>query len=244
MQAIATGERSDSISTCSPHGSGTSSSGRRLITVWRRCRSGWSALSTGAAAALVAAARHAGRVDAVVSPGGRSDLAGSELSRVQAAVLMIVGSGDPQAIELNRGASKVLRCEWRLEIVPGATHLFDEPGALDRVRRSCCRLADSPSACVLCGCEMKRAIGARLVDELQFTDKAERKNLPGRSKMGRARLARALGHEDDPTTSAAACSSVVKPCVSRALSRKYVVLCCRCARDPVRVIRVNTFARE
>jgi putative phosphoribosyl transferase len=91
--------------------------------------------STGAAAALVAAAREPHRVAAVVSRGGRPDLAGAALSAVCAPTLLIVGGGDRQVIALNREALSSLRAEAALEIVPGAGHLFEEPGALDRVAR-------------------------------------------------------------------------------------------------------------
>ena len=84
--------------------------------------------STGAAAALVATARHPSRVGAVVSRGGRPDLAGAHLYRVQAPTLLIVGGHDQAVIHLNRDAARRLRSAWRLEIVPGATHLFEEPG--------------------------------------------------------------------------------------------------------------------
>jgi putative phosphoribosyl transferase len=89
--------------------------------------------STGAAAALVAAARLGSDVASVVSRGGRPDLAGDALEAVTAPTLLIVGGADPQVLELNRLAQGHLRCETRLEIVPGATHLFEEPGALERV---------------------------------------------------------------------------------------------------------------
>jgi dienelactone hydrolase len=89
--------------------------------------------STGAAAALVAAAQLPQEVAAVVSRGGRPDLAGDALSQVRAATLLIVGGADHGVIELNRDAFAVLTCEKRLEIVPGATHLFEEPGTLDEV---------------------------------------------------------------------------------------------------------------
>jgi dienelactone hydrolase len=89
--------------------------------------------STGAAAALVAAAQLPQEVAAVVSRGGRPDLAGTALSQVRAATLLIVGGADYGVIELNRDALDMLTCEKRLEIVPGATHLFEEPGALDKV---------------------------------------------------------------------------------------------------------------
>ena len=89
--------------------------------------------STGAAAALVAAAQLPQEVAAVVSRGGRPDLADAALSQVRAATLLIVGGADYGVIELNRDAFDVLTCEKRLEIVPGATHLFEEPGTLDKV---------------------------------------------------------------------------------------------------------------
>jgi dienelactone hydrolase len=89
--------------------------------------------STGAAAALLAAARRPGRVAAVVSRGGRPDLAAGYLSRVTAATLLIVGGHDHEVLQLNRMALAQLSCEKRLEVVPGATHLFEEPGTLDSV---------------------------------------------------------------------------------------------------------------
>jgi dienelactone hydrolase len=91
--------------------------------------------STGAAAALVAAADRPDAVRAVVSRGGRPDLAGEALSRVRAPTLLIVGGADHGVIELNQQAHQRLRCEKRLEIVPGATHLFEEPGTLEAVAR-------------------------------------------------------------------------------------------------------------
>ncbi len=89
--------------------------------------------STGAAAALIAAARRPRGVSAVVSRGGRPDLAAGALPRVKAPTLLIVGGYDDVVIELNEGAFQMLECEKRLEIVPGATHLFEEPGTLDAV---------------------------------------------------------------------------------------------------------------
>lgn len=89
--------------------------------------------STGAAAALQAAAELPGRVSAVVSRGGRPDLAASFLARVYAPTLLVVGSADTQVLELNRTALRALHGKKRLEIIPGATHLFEEPGALDAV---------------------------------------------------------------------------------------------------------------
>lgn len=89
--------------------------------------------STGAAGALVAAAERPGEVGAVVSRGGRPDLAGDALPRVRAPTLLIVGGRDPVVLELNRQAQEHLRTENQLVVVPGATHLFEEPGALEVV---------------------------------------------------------------------------------------------------------------
>ena len=89
--------------------------------------------STGAAAALIAAARLPSDVRAVVSRGGRVDMAASFLSRVQAPTLFVVGSNDPQVLELNLAAAKNLRCEHDVIVIAGASHLFEEPGALERV---------------------------------------------------------------------------------------------------------------
>ncbi len=95
---------------------------------------GYFGASTGAAAALVAAAAEwRGKVKAVVSRGGRPDLAKEALSVVRAPTLLIVGGDDDVVIGLNRLALDKLSCEKRLEIVPGATHLFEEPGTLERV---------------------------------------------------------------------------------------------------------------
>jgi pimeloyl-ACP methyl ester carboxylesterase len=99
---------------------------------------GYFGASTGSAAALVAAAERADVVGAIVSRGGRPDLAGSALQRVRAPTLLIVGGNDFTVIELNQAALAQLRCEKRLVIVPGATHLFEEPGALDEVARLAC----------------------------------------------------------------------------------------------------------
>lgn len=96
---------------------------------------GYFGASTGAAAALVAAAERPEVVHAVVSRGGRPDLAGAALPRVRAPTLLIVGGDDVQVIEFNRAALALLRCEKQLVIVPGASHLFEEPGALDEVAR-------------------------------------------------------------------------------------------------------------
>ena len=89
--------------------------------------------STGAAAALRAAAERPGRVGAVVSRGGRVDLAAAQAPYVQAPTLLIVGGADTEVLALNRELLRKLACNKRLEVVPGATHLFEEPGALDAV---------------------------------------------------------------------------------------------------------------
>jgi dienelactone hydrolase len=96
---------------------------------------GYFGASTGGGAALVAAAERPQGVAAVVSRGGRPDLAGPALPLVQAPTLLIVGARDEPVIEMNRDALARLRCEKRLEIVPGATHLFEEPGTLEQVAR-------------------------------------------------------------------------------------------------------------
>jgi predicted phosphoribosyltransferase/dienelactone hydrolase len=96
---------------------------------------GYFGASTGAAAALVAAARFGEAIRAVVSRGGRPDLAGAALPRVLAPTLLIVGSRDEQVLSLNRAALAVLRCPKQLILVPGATHLFEEPGTLEEVSR-------------------------------------------------------------------------------------------------------------
>ena len=94
---------------------------------------GYFGASTGAAAALVAAAADQGRVAAIVSRGGRPDLAGSALRSVRAPTLLIVGGDDVEVLALNRAAIAELRCEKELVVVPGATHLFEEPGTLEAV---------------------------------------------------------------------------------------------------------------
>ena len=114
----------------------------RLTTVthWLRGQSatdklhlGYFGASTGAAAALVAAAKQPQFVEAIVSRGGRPDLAGSWLIKVRAPTLLIVGGNDKIVIELNYQAAAELRAEHRLEIVPNAGHLFEEPGGLEQV---------------------------------------------------------------------------------------------------------------
>ena len=94
---------------------------------------GYFGASTGAAAALVAAAKLQDEISAVVSRGGRPDLAGSFLADVTAPTLLIVGGRDPEVEDLNRQALARLSCNKKLSIIPGATHLFDEPGTLDQV---------------------------------------------------------------------------------------------------------------
>ena len=89
--------------------------------------------STGAGAALVAAAAEPALVAAVVSRGGRPDMAGEALPHVQAPTLLIVGGADTEVIALNRAAASRMRCEKKIEIVPGAGHLFEEPNTLERV---------------------------------------------------------------------------------------------------------------
>ena len=91
--------------------------------------------STGAAAALIAAAERPDAVHAVVSRGGRPDLAGDALPQVQAPTLLIVGGADDAVIDLNRQAMRRMHAPVSLEIVPGATHLFEEPGTLEEVSR-------------------------------------------------------------------------------------------------------------
>ena len=116
--------------------------GRRVIgaTDWARERAdlrdlplAYFGASTGAAAALLAAAARPRTARAVISRGGRPDLAGDALPRVQAPTLLIVGGADTAVIELNREAMGRMRAPVALEIVPGATHLFEEPGALEQV---------------------------------------------------------------------------------------------------------------
>ncbi|MFW6296070.1 MAG: dienelactone hydrolase family protein [Halothece sp.] len=100
---------------------------------WEHLKLGYFGASTGAAAALVAASRRQSAVNAIVSRGGRPDLAGDVLSEVQAPTLLIVGGNDQPVIGMNEEALAKLQVEKKLEIVPGATHLFEEPGALEEV---------------------------------------------------------------------------------------------------------------
>ena len=101
----------------------------------RDLRIGYFGSSTGGAAALVAAAELPQDVGAVVSRGGRPDLAGNALPKVQAPTLLIVGGNDDVVIELNEMARDQIRCDVKLEIIAGATHLFEEPGALEQVAK-------------------------------------------------------------------------------------------------------------
>ncbi|MDH3688740.1 MAG: dienelactone hydrolase family protein [Gammaproteobacteria bacterium] len=104
----------------------------------RRFKIGLFGASTGAAAALIAAAEKPDQVEAVVSRGGRPDLAGDALPRVCAPTLLIVGGHDDVVIQLNQEASRLLNVAHSMEIVPGATHLFEEPGKLERVSQLAC----------------------------------------------------------------------------------------------------------
>jgi pimeloyl-ACP methyl ester carboxylesterase len=101
-------------------------------------RVGYFGASTGAAAALRAAAVAPGDVAAVVSRGGRPDMAGEALALVHAPTLLIVGGDDPEVLELNREAYAQLECIRQLAVVPGATHLFEEPGTLEQVSTLAC----------------------------------------------------------------------------------------------------------
>jgi len=101
----------------------------------RHLRVGYFGSSTGGAAALVAATMAGDRIGAVVSRGGRPDLAGAALPRVKSPTLLIVGGLDKVVIRLNEEAYAELQCEKEMKIVPGATHLFEEPGALEEVAR-------------------------------------------------------------------------------------------------------------
>lgn len=105
----------------------------------RSLRIGYFGASTGAPAALVAAAREPAKVSALVSRGGRPDMALPWLSKVKAPTLLIVGEHDAQVLDWNEDAYRHLTTDKELVIVPGATHLFEEPGALEAVARHACR---------------------------------------------------------------------------------------------------------
>jgi putative phosphoribosyl transferase len=107
--------------------------GRRDDPALARLPVAYFGASTGAAAALVAAADLGHQIKSVVSRGGRPDLAGSALPRVTAPTLLLVGSLDVDVLDLNQQAQRQMTCENRLTIVPGATHLFEEPGTLEQV---------------------------------------------------------------------------------------------------------------
>ena len=109
----------------------------------RRLRLGLLGASTGAAAALVAAAERPLRVGAVVSRDGRPDLAAAALPRVSAPTLLIVCAADPLVLQLHRDAARQLRCEHRLEVVAGATHRFEEPGTLEQASALAARWLES-----------------------------------------------------------------------------------------------------
>jgi len=120
----------------------------RLVeaTTWVRAQEtaralpvGYFGASTGAAAALIAAAQRGNSVGAIVSRGGRPDLAERSLAGVRAPTLLIVGALDHEVLQLNRQALAALRCEKQLAVVPGATHLFEEPGTLEVVIDLACR---------------------------------------------------------------------------------------------------------
>ncbi|EKU96449.1 dienelactone hydrolase-like enzyme [Leptolyngbya sp. PCC 7375] len=96
---------------------------------------GYFGASTGSAAALIAAAEQPDDIRAVVSRGGRPDLAGTALTRIQAPTLLVVGSNDPIVIDLNQDAFQRISSEKQLKIIPGATHLFEEPGTLEQVAK-------------------------------------------------------------------------------------------------------------
>jgi putative phosphoribosyl transferase len=117
-----------------------------VATEWARGESeleglaiGYFGASTGAAAALVAAAVRPDWVRAIVSRGGRPDLAEASLGEVRAPTLLLVGGADLEVLQLNREALEMLECEKRLEVIAGATHLFEEPGTLEQVARSSAR---------------------------------------------------------------------------------------------------------
>jgi putative phosphoribosyl transferase len=134
-----------------PHGSGSSRfSGIRLLANRLRAATSWASqtpevsrlplgyfgASTGAAAALCAGVERGGGIRAVVSRGGRPDLAEESLDDVTAPTLLIVGGNDWTVLDLNERAASFLNCPHELAVVPGATHLFEEPGALERVASS------------------------------------------------------------------------------------------------------------
>lgn len=113
-----------------------------LVTDWLRqnpstseMKIGYFGASTGAGAALLSAADRPGEIGAIVSRGGRPDLAGNALQRVTAPTLLIVGGNDEPVIQLNQVAMEKMHAEKKLEVIPDATHLFEEPGTLEQVAR-------------------------------------------------------------------------------------------------------------
>jgi pimeloyl-ACP methyl ester carboxylesterase len=122
----------------------------------RNLRVGYFGASTGAAAALIAETENRDAVHAIVARGGRPDLAGGALGQVRAPTLLIVGGNDHQVILLNEQAMDLLRAPKRMVVVPGATHLFEEPGALERVAN----LASPWFRTYLSGGPAERAIAA------------------------------------------------------------------------------------
>jgi dipeptidyl aminopeptidase/acylaminoacyl peptidase len=109
-----------------------------IRSIHARLAVGYFGASTGAAAALWAAAATDADVSAVVSRGGRPDLAGPRLGDVRAPTLLIVGGHDTVVLELNRRAQALMRCESRVVVVPGATHLFEEPSTLEQAAAEAC----------------------------------------------------------------------------------------------------------
>lgn len=135
-------EQEDKYTSCFRFNIGLLAARLVEITDWlqeqlcaRGCPIGYFGASTGTAAALVAAAKRPDIVKTVVSRGGRPDLAGAPLARVQAPTLFIVGGHDSAVYRLNQEAMAMMGCQTRLALIPGATHLFEEPGALDEVAR-------------------------------------------------------------------------------------------------------------
>lgn len=104
-------------------------------SAWGDLGIGYFGASTGAAAAIIAAAERPDLIRAIVSRGGRPDLGGRAIERIKAPTLLLVGGHDDPVIELNQQAYDRMTCEKRLEIIPGATHLFEEPGTLEQVAR-------------------------------------------------------------------------------------------------------------
>lgn len=132
QQELAGGERRFDVNMLAERLHGATERGRRLVP---GLEVGYFGASTGAAAAFAAAARQPDGVGAVVSRGGRPDLVSDDLPRVRAATMLIVGGLDDVVVDHNRRAMDLLTAERELTVVPGASHLFEEPGALDEVSR-------------------------------------------------------------------------------------------------------------